>query len=88
MMFIIQQIEKLFKNVATIHGDVLTTESHLQLGVTHNKTQALIYYLSLKKSPQLTPQLKAIYEEEFRRAADQDEDRASFKIRPFSRGAY
>ena len=42
------KIEKLFKNVATIHGDVLTTESHLQLGVTHNKTQALIYYLSLK----------------------------------------
>jgi len=42
----------------------------------------LAYYLSLKKAPQLTPQLKAIYEEEFRRAADQDEDRASFKIRP------
>jgi hypothetical protein len=42
----------------------------------------LSYYLSLKKAPQLTPQLKAVYEEEFRRAADQDEDRASFKIRP------
>ena len=42
----------------------------------------LSYYLSLKKAPQLTPQLKAFYEEEFRRAADQDEDRASFKIRP------
>jgi hypothetical protein len=42
----------------------------------------LAYYLSLKKAPQLTPQLKVIYEEEFRRAADQDEDRASFKIRP------
>ena len=42
----------------------------------------LAYYLSLKKNPQLTPQLKAIYEEEFRRAADQDEDRASFRIRP------
>ena len=42
----------------------------------------LAYYLSLKRSPQLTPQLKALYEEEFRRAADQDEDRASFRIRP------
>ena len=42
----------------------------------------LSYYLSLKKAPQLTPQLKALYEEEFRRAADQDEDRASFRIRP------
>ncbi len=45
----------------------------------------LAYYISLKKNPQLTPQLKAIYEEEFRRAADQDEDRASFRVRPYTR---
>ena len=42
----------------------------------------LAYYISLKRSPDLSPQLKAIYEEEFRRAADQDEDRASFRIKP------
>lgn len=42
----------------------------------------LAYYISQKRSPQLTPQLKTIYEEEFRRAADQDEDRASFRVRP------
>ena len=30
---------------------------------------------------------KAIYEEEFRRASDQDEDRASFRIRPFIAGS-
>ena len=42
----------------------------------------LAYYISLKRAPERTAQLKAIYEEEFRRAADQDEDRASFKIRP------
>ena len=42
----------------------------------------LAYYISQKRSPQLTPQLKSLYEEEFRRAADQDEDRASFKVRP------
>ena len=46
----------------------------------------LAYYISIKKAPQRTGELKAIHEEEFRRAADQDEDRASFKIRPFSRG--
>ena len=45
----------------------------------------LAYYISLKKNTQLTPQLKAIYEEEFRRAADQDEDRASFRVRPYTR---
>ena len=42
----------------------------------------LAYYISIKKNPQLTAQLKSIYEEEFRRAADQDEDRASFRVRP------
>tara|TARA_R110000803_G_scaffold76861_1_gene141639 strand:+ start:1705 stop:2376 length:672 start_codon:yes stop_codon:yes gene_type:complete len=47
----------------------------------------LAYYLSLKKAPQFTQQLKAIYEEEFRRASDQDEDRASFRIRPFIAGS-
>ena len=42
----------------------------------------LAYYISLKRAPERTAQLKALYEEEFRRAADQDEDRASFNIRP------
>ena len=45
-------------------------------------TAGLSYYLSLKRAPEKTAQLKALYEEEFRRAADQDEDRASFRIRP------
>ena len=43
----------------------------------------LAYYLSQKKAPERTGDLKAIYEEEFRRAADQDEDRASFRVRPY-----
>ena len=42
----------------------------------------LAYYLSMKRNPQLTEQLKIIYEEEFRRAADEDGDRASFRINP------
>ena len=42
----------------------------------------LAYYLSLKKAPDRTQMLKGIYEEEFRRAADTDEDRASVKIAP------
>ena len=36
----------------------------------------------MKRNPQLTEQLKIIYEEEFRRAADEDGDRASFRINP------
>ena len=46
----------------------------------------LAYYLSMKRNPQLTEQLKIIYDEEFRRAADEDEDRASFRITPYSQG--
>ena len=42
----------------------------------------LAYYISIKKNPQMTAQLKAIYDEEFNRALSQDEDRASFKVSP------
>jgi hypothetical protein len=42
----------------------------------------LAYYLSLKKAPDRINILKGIYEEEFRRAVDTDEDRASVQISP------
>ena len=48
----------------------------------------LAYYLSVKRAPEKTQLLKGIYEEEFQRAADQDEDRASFRIKPSMRSSY
>ena len=42
----------------------------------------LAYYMSLKRAPDRTQMLKALYEEEFQRALSTDEDRASFKISP------
>ena len=45
----------------------------------------LAYYLSVKKAPEKTPILKQMYEEEFDRASSTDEDRASFRIRPYTR---
>ena len=42
----------------------------------------LAYYLSIKKSPERTALLKQIYDEEFFRAMEQDEDRASVRITP------
>ena len=42
----------------------------------------LAYYLSLKKAPQRTQMLKAIYEEEFERAMGEDRDRSSFTVSP------
>ena len=45
-------------------------------------TAGLAYYISMKRAPQLTGQLKVIYDEEFDRALSQDEERSSFHISP------
>ena len=42
----------------------------------------LAYYLSVKIAQDRTPMLKALYEEEFDKAAVEDRDRASFTIQP------
>jgi|TARA_R110000823_G_scaffold62666_1_gene148331 hypothetical protein len=48
----------------------------------------LAYYLSVKRAPEKTQLLKGLYEEEFQRAADQDEDRVSFRLKPSMRSSY
>ena len=42
----------------------------------------LAYYIAIKKTPERVQMLKSIYEEEFQRAADEDEDRVSLKLQP------
>ena len=42
----------------------------------------LAYYLAIKRAPDRIPLLKAIYDEEFNRAMEEDRDRASFTITP------
>ena len=42
----------------------------------------LAYYLAIKRAPQRIELLKAIYEEEFSRAMEEDRDRASLRITP------
>ena len=42
----------------------------------------LAYYLALKKAPERVQILKAVYEEEFERAAAEDRDRASLSLTP------
>ena len=42
----------------------------------------LAYYLSVKRAPDRVQKLKAIYEEEFERAATEDRDRSSFNVVP------
>ena len=42
----------------------------------------LAYMLSVKKAPERMQMLKAAYEDDMRRAIDQDESRASFRVAP------
>ncbi len=45
----------------------------------------LSYYIALKKAPDRVQVLKALYDEEFARAADQDQSRASLMVAPSMR---
>ena len=47
-------------------------------------TAGLAYYLSMKRAPSLTKMMKAVYEEEFERAAAEDRDRTSLSLTPSS----
>ena len=42
----------------------------------------LAYYIAIKRAPERVQLLKAVYEEEFERAASEDRDRASFNVQP------
>ena len=45
----------------------------------------LAYYIAMKRAPERIQLLKAVYEEEFQRAAEEDEDRVALKLQPSSR---
>jgi len=42
----------------------------------------LAYYIAMKRAPDRIQLLKSVYEEEFQRAADEDEDRVPLKLQP------
>jgi hypothetical protein len=42
----------------------------------------LAYYLAMKKAPDRIQLLKSVYEEEFQRASDEDDDRVPLKLTP------
>ena len=45
----------------------------------------LAYYLAMKRAPDRVQMMKAVYEEEFQRAANEDEDRVPLVLRPSAR---
>ena len=73
-----------FMNVLTRMDDADAATNTLEIPFRFYPclTAGLAYYLSMKRNPQLTAQLKAIYDEEFDRALSQYEDRASYKVSP------
>jgi hypothetical protein len=42
----------------------------------------LSYYIAMKRSPERIQLLKTVYEEEFQRAADEDQGRTPLKLQP------
>ena len=42
----------------------------------------LAYYIAIKKAPDRVQMLKTIYEEEFQRASDEDQDRVPVTLTP------
>jgi hypothetical protein len=45
----------------------------------------LAYYLAIKRAPERVQMMKAIYEEEFQRAAEEDRDRVPLRLQPSGR---
>ena len=75
----------------TVHMNVLTRMDDVDAGTDTLQlpfrfypclAAGLAYYISIKRAPERTNMLKAMYEDEFQRALSQDEDRASFRIQP------
>ena len=63
-------------------ADSLTNTAALPFRFLPCMVAGLAYYLSVKRAPERTGMLKMMYEEEFTRAAEEDEDRVSLKLQP------
>ena len=62
--------------------DVPTDDPNVPFRFLPCLTAGMAYYIAMKKAPQMMPNLKQVYEEEFKRAMDEDRDRASFSAVP------
>ena len=63
-------------------ADKLTNNADVPYRFIPCMVSAFAYYLAIKKAPERVQFLKNVYEEEFQRAADEDEDRVSLKLAP------
>ncbi len=63
-------------------ADALVNDVELPFRFLPCAVAGMAYYSALKKAPERIQLLKTVYEEEFQRAADEDEDRVSLKLQP------
>jgi len=63
-------------------ADALINTSQVPFRFYPCMVAGLAYYLAMKRAPERLQILKAVYEEEFQRAAEEDEDRVPLKLVP------
>ncbi len=63
-------------------ADVYTNDLDMPFRFYPCLAAGLAYYIALKRAPNRVQLLKAVYEEEFERAATEDRDRSSFNVVP------
>lgn len=66
-------------------ADTLTNTTEMPFRFYPCMVAGLAYYTAMKRAPERMAMLKAVYEEEFQRAAEEDEDRVSLKLHPSAR---
>lgn len=65
--------------------DTLTNTTGIPFRFYPCMVAGLSYYLAIKRAPERVQMMKMIYEEEFQRAANEDEDRVPLVLRPSGR---
>ena len=63
-------------------ADTLTNTTDMAFRFYPCMVAGLAYYLAMKRAPERIQLLKTVYEEEFQRASDEDEDRTPLKLQP------
>ena len=63
-------------------ADTLTNTTDMPFRFYPCMVAGLAYYLAMKRAPERIQLLKSVYEEEFQRASDEDEDRTPLKLQP------
>ena len=66
-------------------ADTLVNTADLPFRFFPCMVAGLAYYIAMKRSPERLQMLKSVYEEEFRRASDEDEGRTPLKLQPSMR---